>query len=325
MPTPSAPPEALLDRFLADCRAAAPVARNHRIGLAVSGGPDSLALLVLAHGVFGEQIEAATVDHRLRPGSTAEAEFVARICHDLDIPHRILVLPGRRRGNLGQWARELRYAHLREWADDNGLDWLFTGHHADDQLETIVMRLNRGSGVGGMAAIRALNGKTVRPLLGWRHKELVAIAKAAGLKAIDDPSNRDDRFDRARLRKMLAKADWLDPLAATRTAAALNEADEALAWASRRVANERVRREGDALVFDAADLPPEIERRVVAGCIRLLNAKAKLDGPKVTRLLAKLHEAGKATLDGVMCDARGTGWTFALAPPRRAITPPEAA
>ncbi|UVO55347.1 tRNA lysidine(34) synthetase TilS [Sphingomonas sp. SUN039] len=316
MPTPNAPPEALLDRFLSDCRRVAPVARDERIGLGVSGGPDSLALLLLAHATFGASVEAATVDHRLRPESTEEAEFVAAICHDLGIRHTVLTLPGRRRGNLGQWARELRYAQLREWASGQKLAWLMTAHHADDQLETVVMRLNRGSGVGGMSGIRARNGNVVRPLLGWRHNELVGIVRASGLGAIDDPSNRDDRYDRARLRKALATADWLDPLAAVTMAAALDEADEALAWASRRVGNERVVREGDELIFDARDLPPEIERRVVAGCIRLLNAKAKLDGPKVTRLLNTLRGAGKSTLDGVACDARGTGWVFRLAPER---------
>ena len=323
MPTPNAPPEALLDRFLNDCRSIAPLTRDHRIGLAVSGGPDSLALLLLAQGVFGDQVEAATIDHRLRSESSQEAEFVARICETLGVSHRILALPGRRRGNLGQWARELRYAQLHEWCRDVGIDWLMTGHHADDQLETMIMRLNRGSGVGGMAAIRARNGNTLRPLLGWRHRELVAVVKAAGLKAVDDPSNRDDRFDRARLRKMLARADWLDPLAASRTAAALHEAEDALIWAATRIANQRVKRDGAILIFDPADLPPEIERRIVAACIRELNAKAKLDGPKVTRLLAKLRGSGKATLDNVMCDARGGSWIFATAPPRRTPSPPE--
>ena len=316
MSTPNAPLEALHNRFLDDCRRIAPVARDDRIGVAVSGGFDSLALLLLAHATFGASVEAATVDHRLRAGSTGEAEFVAHICSDLGIRHIVLTLPGQRRGNAGQWAREMRYAHLGEWADDRGLAWLMTGHHADDQLETVVMRLNRGSGVGGMSGIRARNGTVLRPLLGWRHSELVALVHDAGLEAIDDPSNRDDRFDRARLRKAIASADWLDPLAAVRMAAALDEADAALGWASQRLADERVVRAGDALVFDASGLPAEIERRIVAGCIQLLNADAKLDGPKVTRLLATLRGAGKATLDGVACDARGTGWVFRVAPER---------
>jgi tRNA(Ile)-lysidine synthase len=319
VPTLNAPLEALRDRFLADCRRVAPVARDDRIGVAVSGGPDSLALLLLAHTTFGASVEAATVDHRLRPGSTDEAEFVARICGDLRVRHTILTLPGQRRGNVGHWAREMRYARLREWADDRSLAWLMTGHHANDQLETVMMRLNRGSGVGGMSGIRARNGSVLRPLLGWRHSELAAVVEHAGLVAIDDPSNGDHRFDRARFRKALATVDWLDPLAAVTMAAALDEADAALGWASQRIAKERVVPAGDALIFDANDLPAEIERRILVGCIRLLNAEAKLDGPKVTRLLTTLRGAGKATLDGVACDARGARWVLSPAPERTTV------
>ena len=321
MPTPNAPPEALLDRFLSDCRAIAPIASEDRIGVAVSGGADSLALLLLAHATFAHRVEAATVDHRLRRESTEEAIFVAQVCRVLGVPHRTLTIAGKPRGNLGRWAREVRYAQLYDWADDAALDWLLTGHHADDQVETVVMRLNRGSGVGGMAAIRARNDKTLRPLLNWRHAELVAVVADSGLSAVDDPSNRDDRYDRARLRKALVDADWLDPLAVNRTAAALEEADTALAWSALRVANERVTREGDGLIFDAADLPPEIERRVLAGCIRKLNPQARLDGPKMTRLLATLRASNKATLDAVVCSGRGSCWTLAPAPPRRLVPP----
>ena len=275
--------------------------------------------MVLAAYSFDGRVEAITIDHRLRREAAAEAEHTAKICDDLGVPHTTVALLRKPRGNLSSKYRELRYAQMHDWARAAGLDWLMTGHHADDQLETIVMRLNRGSGVGGLAAIRRRNGITVRPLLGWRRAELAAIVREAGLRPVHDPSNHDERFDRARLRKVLKGADWLEPLAAARSASALDDADDALAWASRRVANERVKRDGDVLVFDASELPPEIERRIVAACIRLLNPKAKLDGPKVTRLLGTLRAAGKAMLDGVMCDARGSGWAMRLAPPRRPL------
>ena len=213
--------------------AALGVAPDAPLGVAVSGGPDSLALLLLAHGA-GLAIEAATVDHRMRPGSDNEALAVGVICGELGVPHCILTIDDERSGNLSAWARRARYRLLEGWADERGLAAIATAHHADDQLETVIMRLNRGSGVAGLAGIRARNGRIVRPLLGWRRAELRAIVDAAGIAPLDDPSNRDDRFDRARLRKALADADWLDPLAVAKSAALAAEAESVIQWVADR-------------------------------------------------------------------------------------------
>lgn len=319
MLTLNALPDALLDRFLNDC-AIGPVGRADRIGIAVSGGPDSMALLLLAHGTFGTQVAAATVDHKLRPESEHEAAFVASVCEDLGVPHTTLSLKlPYAKGNVSALARELRYAQLHEWREEAGLDWLLTGHHADDQLETIVMRLNRGAGVGGLSGIRGRHGRVLRPLLGWRHVELADLVTRAGFRAVDDPSNRDDRYDRARLRKALGTADWLDPIAVNHAAAALEEADDAIAWSARFWAKARVRREGDSLSFDPLDLPPELQRRILISLLKALNSKAKPTGPKLSRLLASLRSGAKATLDGVAFDARGGMWVATLAPPRRPV------
>lgn len=320
MPTPNAPPEALLDRFLADC-VIGPVTRADRIGIAVSGGPDSLALLLLAHGAFGPQIEAVTVDHGIRPEAAGEAAFVGHICETMGVPHTVLQLLRRpRRGNLSAKLRELRYAQLYEWAEAHGVTWLMTGHHADDQLETMVMRLNRGAGTAGLSAIRARNGLTLRPLLGWRRAELAAIVRAAGLEPIDDATNHDERYDRARLRKALADVDWLDPLAVARTAHAMEEADTALAWASVQAGNARCRRDDGAIIFDSSDLPREIQRRVVLACLRLLVPKAAPTGTKLTRLHSELERGKRITLEGILATADGARWRFELAPPRRSGT-----
>ncbi len=318
MPTPNAPPEAARTRFLADCRAAGPVEPGQRIGLAVSGGPDSLALLLLAHAAFPGLIEAATVDHRLRVASADEAAQVATLCASIGVPHATLSveapLP---RGNVSAQARDRRYGLLQRWFGERGLSWLLTGHHADDQLETMVMRLNRGAGVGGLASVRVRNGRTLRPLLGWRHAELVALVEHAGWDAVDDPSNRDDRYDRARLRKALAGADFLDPIGVNRAAAAMEEADEALAWSAQHWAHSRVASEGAALVFDAHGLPAELVRRILLGCIVRLNPAAQCTGPGLSRLLDAMRRGGRATLDGVLADARGPRWRLTVAPPRR--------
>jgi tRNA(Ile)-lysidine synthase len=319
VPTPNAPAEALLERFRADCRAAGPIAPGERIGIAVSGGADSLALLLLAHAAFPGLIEAATVDHGLRAAAADEAVHVAALCAEIGVPHATLKLAAPLpRGNVSAQARERRYGLLQRWFDERGLAWLMTGHHADDQLETMVMRLNRGAGVGGLASVRVRNGRTLRPLLGWRHDELVAIVEAAGWRAVDDPSNRDDAYDRARLRKALAEADFLDPIGVNRAAAAMEEADEALAWSAQHWAHSRVAEEGAMLVFDPHGLPAELVRRILLGCIIRLNPKAQCTGPGLSRLLETLRRGGRATLDGVLADARRSHWRLALAPPRRA-------
>ena len=124
---------------------------------------------------------------------------------------------------------------LEQWRKDEGLGHILTAHHADDQLETIVMRLNRSSGVGGLASIRARNGAILRPLLHWRHDELVRIALDEDLPFVDDPSNSDSRFDRARLRHALASQKLLDVEAASRSADWLAEADDAIDWAVERL------------------------------------------------------------------------------------------
>ncbi len=324
MPTPNALPDAVTPaqraRFLNDCAAAGPVEPGQRIGIAVSGGPDSLALLSLAHAAFGDRIEAATVDHGLRRASADEAQFVGRCCAERGIRHTILTIKSALpRGNLSAQARAVRYRLLERWLNANGLAWLMTGHHADDQLETMIMRLNRGAGVGGLASVRVRNGRTLRPLLGWRHAELVAIVAAAGWQPIDDPSNHDDRYDRARLRKALVDADFLDPIGVNQAAAAMEEADAALAWSAQHWAHSRVAAEGARLVFDPHGLPVEIVRRILLGCILRLNPKAQCTGPGLSRLLAVMARGGKATLGGVMADARGARWVLVVAPPRRPI------
>lgn len=311
--TPAAPDRALVARFRADL-AGLGVGAEARLGLAVSGGPDSLAMLLLAHA--GRlTIEAATVDHRLRPGSDREAVMVARLCRKLGLPHETLAIEEAASGNLSAWARRERYARLERWADARKLDMIVTAHHADDQLETVIMRLNRGSGVAGLAGIRARNGRIVRPLLGWRRAELGAIVEAAGVRPVDDPSNRDDRYDRARLRKALAQADWLDPLAAAKSAAVAAEADAALDWAADVLA--RNRREGEPYAFIGPHLPAEIRRRLALRIIAMIDPACQPDGKALSRFLTDLLDGRSAMIGNVFARATDGWWRFEPAPPRR--------
>ena len=281
------------------------------VGLAVSGGPDSLALLLLARE--RRPVRAATVDHGLRPEARGEAEQVAAICAGLGVPHDILTV--RVEGSVQAGARTARYAALADWCATHSLAWLATAHHADDQAETLLMRLARGAGLPGLAGVRRARplrpGVTlVRPLLDWRKAELEAIVRDAGLAAAQDPSNADPAYDRTAARALLGATHWLDPARLAHSAAHLAEAEAALEWASGRLFAERW--DGESL--DPHDLPPEILRRLA---LRVFDGFGETPrGPDLARLLAALREGRAATLAGVKATP-GARWTFAPAPPRR--------
>ncbi len=314
MPTPNAPPEQAIARFRADLLKCG-CADDQTYGICVSGGADSLALLLLAKAA-SLKIKAATVDHRLRVQSATESQHVAAICAQLGVAHEIIALNSPERGNLSDWARTARYAALRDWAAREHIDLLMTAHHADDQLETILMRLNRGSGVAGLAGVRARQADLCRPLLGWRKRELVELVDACGVCAVDDPTNYDEAYDRARLRKYLAKIDWLNPEAATISAAALADANDALDWVVQGLLDEHLSHEGTTLILTCPPLPRELARRIVIACILKLNPAAKPRGDALDRLLATLQHGRIATLAGVKCSG-GVRWRFTLAAPRR--------
>ena len=306
-----------IQRFRGDLRALAGPAPP-AFGVAVSGGPDSLALLLLAAAAFPGQMEAATVDHRLRPEGAAEAAFVHALCDARGVPHATLTGPAIE-GNVQAGARRLRYRLLGDWARARGLAFILTAHHQDDQAETLLMRLRRGAGLAGLAGIRPrteIEGLTVlRPLLGWRRAELGEFVAEAGIIPVEDPSNRDDRYDRARLRKRLAETDWLDRAALARSAAALAEAEQALDWTVEQLIAERTEGIEGGLSFDAADLPAELRRRALLRLLALLVPADAPRGEPVQRLLAALEAGETATLAGVKCQG-GPVWRLSPAPPR---------
>ncbi len=208
-----------------------------------------MALLALAQAVVGDAIEVATIDHGLRAEAAEECALVMQVCRSRGLRCEVLSvsLAG---GNLQEQARLARYRALGEWAGERGLSAIATAHHADDQAETLLMRLNRGSGLSGLAGIREkalIAGSDIpvlRPLLGFRRAELLDLLASIEAPFVEDPSNRDDRFERVRVRKALSEADWLDPAAVARSAAHLAEAEatlQALAddlWAQRAQVGE---------------------------------------------------------------------------------------
>jgi tRNA(Ile)-lysidine synthase len=292
-------------------RAAVP-AFEGSIGVAVSGGPDSLALLLLAAAAWPGRVVAATVDHRLRPEAADEARHVAEICRTRGVPHEILTPSAPITGSLQAAARAARYALLEEWRDRHGASWIMTAHHADDQAETLLMRLNRGAGLRGLAGVRRINGQILRPLLGWRRDELGAIVAASGVVPVADPSNADPRFDRVRIRQGLAAAPWIDAAALAQSAAHLAEAEDALTWTAARLAEDRVSADATALVLDPAGIPPALLRRMVEA---ILHPDAP-SGPALDRLIAALRAGEQASMGDTLCRG-GPRWRFTPAPPRR--------
>lgn len=315
--TPNARPDAAIDRFRTDLIACG-ASLQERFGVCVSGGPDSLALLLLGHGA-GLNICAATVDHGLRSEARSEAQLVADICADLGIAHQTIIVDAQPIGNISDWARTQRYQRLNQWALREAIDWLLTAHHADDQLETMLMRLNRASGLAGLSGIRKRQGRVIRPLLGWRKQELAALVRDCGIVPVDDPSNVDDRFDRARLRKQLAGVDWLDPRAATQSADALASANIALDWTVTMLLDMHMIATANSVALPGTQmraLPDELARRTVLAVLNMLIAGANPRGPALDRLIFALRAGRTATLSGVKCEG-GTQWRFSPAASRR--------
>ena len=283
----------LLDRYEKDF---APFANATGILVAVSGGPDSMALLRLAAHWASTPgrppVLAATVDHGLRAESRAEADEVARWCAPLGLRHQILTWTGPKPATrIQERAREVRYRLLDACARQHGCDVLLTAHHMDDQAETVLFRLARGSGIAGLAAmaIETPRGdiRHGRPLLLWRKDELVSLCVQLGQPFATDPSNADPRYARVRLRR-LAKdlaAEGLDAEGLVRLAARARRAERALeqtaAAAQARLA--RIAEVGEiALDCDALLAEPaEIALRVVRSCMARV---APLGAPRLEKL-----------------------------------------
>ena len=281
-----------------------------KLGLAVSGGPDSLALLLLAHAALPGQITVASIDHGLRPEAAGEVALVERVARERGIPFTPLKVT-LASGNTQARAREARYAALAAWAQAERLGAVATAHHADDQAETLLMRLNRGSGLAGLAGVRAATRITgtevtlLRPLIGWRKAELTQVVASAGITAADDPSNTDPTFDRARLRAALAEAAWLDPVQIAASAAHLAESWQALEWYAELDWHEMVMRDEAApggLGFTyCANVPRVISIETILRIIRELGGHATR--AEAARAWDRLWAGENASLGGVLAQA----------------------
>ncbi len=294
--------------------------RGERIGLAVSGGPDSMAMLLLAQAAIPGAFEVATVNHGLRAEAAGECALVATACAALGVPCTVLEV-ALQPGNVQAMARAARYAALCGWADRAGLPLVATAHHVDDQAETLLMRLNRGSGVAGLSGVQEVHrpagfaARVIRPLLAFRREELRGVVEAGGLATVQDPSNADDRFDRVRLRKALAETDWIDPVAIARSASNLAEAyaalqDYALLLWDRHVGQE------DMMFTLEPTASREMNRRLTAQIMDRLGGRPR--GGDVARLLDRMERGEGGNVGGVLATVGKDGrWHFRPEPPRR--------
>lgn len=274
-----------------------------------------MAMLFLANRAFPGNVAAATVDHGLRPEAEREAEMVSRFAGEIGVPHAIFQLERPLAGNTQSAAREARYDVLSKWREESGIVWLATAHHADDQLETVLMRLARGSGVAGLSGVRARRDEIIRPLLGFTKQECVEVCEAADVPFAHDPSNEDPSFDRVRMRKALQDFHLVGALAAVRTAAAMADADDALHWATIKAAETAFVDDGAGLSLNPQGLPREIRRRLVTSCLEWLEPGLVPRGGAMDRLLAVLESGGQTSIGSLLARG-GDVWRFWLAPPR---------
>jgi len=310
-----------------------------RVILAISGGPDSMALLSLAARwraarKNGPALVAATIDHRLRREAKKEAAAVARLAKRLNVPHHTLTWAGKKpKTGLQEAARAARYSLLLGLARKAGADAIATAHTRDDQAETILHRIARGSGIGGLAGIRRRRERDgivlLRPLLDVAKTRLVATLRQGRISFADDPSNRDPRFLRARLRELAPglEREGIDAgklaLLARRLAransaieqVAAEEWERALCGASRGV-----------LEFDAPSyfaLPAEIALRLLGRAIDGTGHEGPAELRKLEALQQALADANaanrllKRTLAGAVIELDGRRLCIEAAPARR--------
>lgn len=281
----------------------------YRVGVAVSGGSDSLALLLLMHRIGKFELSAVTVNHGLRSSAASEAVHVSHICARLGVPHDIVEWQGwDGRGNLQDVARRNRYSMIAGWARMQGLEAVAVGHTRDDLAETFLMRLSRAAGVDGLAAMARRFDRDgmrfLRPLLSCGRAELQRYLGERKTRWVDDPSNDDIQFDRVRARQVMAALAplGLDAPRLAQVAENLSEARDALAVTAADCARSIARSDAGDLIFDRtalSALPVELRRRLLAGALRFVaSAEYPPRRDAMSDLLAAVAARENRTLHG---------------------------
>lgn len=283
-----------------------------KIAVAVSGGADSLALVLMAREqltLFGYEIVALTVDHGLRPTSYKEAHYVAEIMHQHGIEHHILPWQGEKPlTGIEEAARKARYDLLTSWCKEHGYGVLMVAHHLLDQAETFLMRLQRGSGLDGLCAMHEVSErggiKIVRPLLRYRPEVLKDYLRQKNIEWIEDESNKDEKFLRNRVRKFLPELARCTDITAERICEAVKNLQSAQDFISSEVAKivrDKVRRESETVCsFEYKEYKKwhrEVKYRILAELCRRVYVPRSESVLQIVAALDKLPFGG-ATLGG---------------------------
>jgi tRNA(Ile)-lysidine synthase len=310
--------------------------------LAVSGGPDSVALMWLMARwrrslKSGPRLIAVTVDHGLRPEAAREARDVKRLARELDMPHHTLRWTGAKpKTGLLAVARAARYRLLVQAARKHGATHIVTAHTRDDQAETLLMRLLRGSGLAGLAGMARESARDgvvlARPLLDVSKARLIATLRKARIAFADDPTNRDPAFTRPRLRALMPALaeEGGDARNLARLAARLARANVAIEVQVDGAERDLALKDGEVARpgFDAARfaaMPEEIRMRILKRAIDRTGHEGPAELGKVETLLAALDQAVvgsgrlKQTLAGAVISLVGGRIRIDPAPRRRGM------
>ena len=243
------------------------------VGVAVSGGSDSVALLLaLSKIISAKNLKAVTVDHGLRADAASEAAWVSQLCVTMGVDHNTLKVNNLAPGpNLQARARDVRYSLLAKWGQN--CDIICLGHSQTDVAETFLMRLSRGSGIDGLAAMVSdwdcQNLSWARPFVGFSREELRGYLKANNQAWCDDPSNDDLQYKRVQIRQ---SQNHLDQLGLTtsrlaKTANRMSDVKKALTFALKNIRPQLMRNDlGDVLLdrVKLAEIPTEFSERIMA-------------------------------------------------------------
>ncbi len=314
---------------------------SSHILLAVSGGPDSMALMILARewtksrSRKGPKLSVATVDHGLRKEAHDEAALVASLAKSLRIPHTTLVWHGPKpKTGLQEQARAARYDLLIAHARAIKADAIALAHHRDDQAETVLMRLASGSGLSGLAGMKRVSQRDgifiLRPFLGLSAAQLRAIVDTRDVAYVDDPSNKNTKFTRVRLRqaRTILDAEGLTDQRLQTFSERMARADDALCFMANRVERlyEMPSETGQIFSPGLFGEPSEIILRVLQTSILKIGTGGE---PMLYRLesrfleLYRAHSAGKAlklTIGGAILSLLADGRLKILPePPRRKV------
>lgn len=311
--------------------------------LAVSGGPDSTALMVLAARwrdalKTKPKLIAVTVDHGLRKESKREAAAVARLARKLKIAHRTLRWNGSKPSTgLQEAARMARYRLLGDAARGLGATLILTAHTLNDQAETVLFRMTRGSGITGLGAMMRFSALPssgdsaivlARPLLDIPKERLIATLRAAKIQYADDPSNRDPRFARVRLRGLMGALahEGLDARRLAQFARRLKRADVAIEKTVDQAMAELVVELPGAVAVEArrfAELPAEIALRLLGRAVAKMGDEGPVELGKLEALKSALDAAQntgdgpfRRTLAGAVVTLKGRQLIVERAPPR---------